>query len=72
MTKTVISEYFSEDGTKKADVCLFEGRYVIDFYVNNSYNHSILNAYQDKSLQYVEDAAENYVLGHFKNYRDYK
>lgn len=72
MSKTVISEYFSEDNNKKAVVSIFEGRYVIDFYVNEEYNHSILNAYQDKSLHFVEDAAENYVLGHFKNYRDFK
>ena len=43
--------------------------YVIDFYLNNEYNHSI--AYTSKSLQYVEDAAENYVQGHFLNYKDF-
>lgn len=72
MNRTVISEYWSDDGSKKAEVCLFDGRYIIDFYENDKYNHSILNAYQDKSLHFVEDAAENYVLGHFKNYRNYE
>ena len=43
--------------------------YVIDFYLNNEYNHSI--TYTSKSLQYVEDAAENYVMGQFPNYKDF-
>jgi hypothetical protein len=28
--------------------------------------------YNDKSLHYVEDAAENYALGIFKNIKDFK
>ena len=72
--KTVISEYWSDDDgkSKHAVVCLMGGRYIIDFYENTEYTHSTLYAYEDKSLHYVEDAAENFVLGHFKNYRDYR
>ena len=51
---------------------MMEGRYLIDFYFNEEYNHSILSSYEDKSLQIVENAAEDYVLGHFKNYRDFR
>lgn len=71
-TKTVISEYWSDDRNKHAVVCSLDGRYMIDFYVNGKYNHSILSEYEDKSLLTVEDAAENFVLGHFKNYRDFR
>lgn len=70
--KTVISEYWSDDRSKYAAVCIMNGRYLIDFYVDDKYNHSILSAYEDKSLHFVEDAAENFVLGHFKNYRDFR
>ena len=71
-TKTVISEYWSDDRSKHAVVCMLNGRYLIDFYENGKYNHSILSAYEDKSLVLVEDAAEDYVLGHFKNYREFR
>lgn len=71
-TKTVISEYWSDDRSKYAAVCMVNGRYVIDFYENDKYTHSTLHSYEDKSLYYVEDAAENFVLGHFKNYRDFR
>jgi hypothetical protein len=64
-----ISEYYSEDKTKKAVVILNGEDYNIDFYVNDKYYHSIL--YAGKSLRYVEDAAENYALGIFKNVRDF-
>ena len=71
-TKTVISEYWSDNRSKHAVVCMLNGRYLIDFYENGKYNHSILSAYEDKSLVFVEDAAEDYVLGHFKNYREFR
>ena len=67
--KINISEYFSDDSTKKAVVVLQGSRYLIDFYSNDVYAHTIL--YNTKSLNYVEDAAENYVLGVFENIRDF-
>lgn len=71
MNKIVISEYWSDSKDKHAIVSKFHSSYVIDFYENNSYTHTAIQSYQDKSLHYVEDAAENFVLGHFKNYRDF-
>jgi hypothetical protein len=65
-----LSEYYSDDMTNKAVVIEHEGRYSIDFYENNSYNHTIM--YNEKNLRYVEDAAENYALGIFKNIKDFK
>jgi len=70
MMKNKLSEYYSDDMTNKAVVIEHDGRYLIDFYENNSYNHTIM--YNDKSLHYVEDAAENYALGIFKNIKDFK
>ena len=68
--KNKLSEYYSDDGSNKAVVVEHDGRYSIDFYENNRYNHTIM--YNDKSLHYVEDAAENYALGIFKNIKDFK
>ncbi len=53
--KLTISEYYSDDLTKKAEVIQMDRGYVIDFYLNNEY----------------EDAAENYVMGQFPNYKDF-
>jgi hypothetical protein len=64
-----ISEYYSEDKTKKAVVILHGEDYTIDFFQNEKYNHSIM--YSGKSLNYVQDAAENYALGIFKNIKDF-
>ena len=65
-----ISDYYSEDGTKKAVVFKQNQGYGIDFYLNEEYDHSCL--FNSKSLQYAEDAAENFVLGINKNYRLFK
>ena len=70
--KIEISDYYSDDGTKKAIVFKQDRGYGIDFYENEKYTHSTLHSYEDKSLHFVEDAAENFVLGHFKNYRDFR
>lgn len=64
-----ISEFSSDDGTKKAIVVKNNNSYSIDFYENNKYYHSIM--YTDRSLRYAEDAAENYALGIFKNIKDF-
>lgn len=70
MQKVEISDYFSDDGTKKAVVFKQDRGYGVDFYHNEQYDHSCL--FTSKSLNYVEDAAENYVLGINKNYRLFK
>lgn len=64
-----ISEYYSDDKTKKAIVISHGEDYSIDFYVNDKYYHSIM--YAGKSLRYAEDAAENYALGIYKNIKDF-
>lgn len=64
-----ISEFHSDDKSKKAVVILSGEDYVIDFYQNGKYYHSIM--YSGKSLRYIEDAAENYALGIFKNIKDF-
>ena len=68
--KIEISDYFSDDGLKKAIVFKQDNGYGIDFYEDTKYTHSLL--YNTKSLQYVEDAAENFVLGIFTGYRKFK
>jgi hypothetical protein len=64
-----ISEFYSEDQTKKAVVVKNDSDYCIDFYNNGKYEHSIM--YVGRSLRYAEDAAENYALGIFKNIKDF-
>jgi hypothetical protein len=58
-----ISEHYSEDKNKKAivNVDLKACYYFIDFYLEGLYVNSV--SYPEKSIHYVEDAAENYVLG---------
>ena len=62
MWKT-ISEHYSDDKSKKAivNVDLKACYYFIDFYLNDIYTDSV--AYPEKSIHFVEDAAENYTLG---------
>jgi hypothetical protein len=58
-----ISEHYSGDKTKKAviNINLKACYYFIDFYANNIYIDTV--AYPEKSIHFVEDAAENYTLG---------
>ena len=59
----IISEYYSEDKTKKAvvNIDLKACYYFIDFYMNNKYTDTII--YLETSVHFVENAAENYTLG---------
>lgn len=68
--KIELSDYFSDDGTKKAVVFKQDKGFGIDFYVNEEYDHTLI--YNSNSLQFVEDAAENFVLGIFENYKSFK
>jgi hypothetical protein len=58
-----ITEYYSDDKTKKAviNVDLKACYYFIDFYLNDKYTNTV--SYPEKSIYYVQDAAENYTLG---------
>lgn len=64
-----LSEYYSEDRQRKAVINLIKETLSVDFYQNEEYIWTI--EYPDKSIHYVEDAAENYVLGIFNNVKDY-
>jgi hypothetical protein len=63
MAWKTISERSSNDKVKKAVINIDQKAcyYFIDFYANNMYIDTI--AYPEKSIYYVEDAAENYTLG---------
>lgn len=65
----LISEFWSDDKSKKAEINLLGETLQIDFFEDGKYNHTI--RYPSKSFRYVEDAAENYALGIFKNYKDF-
>lgn len=61
MMNKIISEHYSEYQFKRALIGYSSENqcYYIDFYENNSYICS--RWYYNKSVRYVEDAAENYV-----------
>ena len=63
MAWKTISEYFSDDKSKKAiiNVDLKTCCYFIDFYDCDIYIDS--RSYPEKSIHFVEVAAENYTLG---------
>ena len=64
MSDTIIGEYYSDDKVKKAVVKhAANGQYIVDFYESSKYSFSVL--YPDRTLNYVEDAAETYVQGLF-------
>lgn len=65
----LISEFFSDDKSKVAKIILEDEVLTIDFYVDSRYTHTI--RYPSKTFRYVEDAAENFVLGYFSNYKEY-
>ena len=60
--KIEISTYWSDDQTKKAVVYhIPSDGYEVDYFLNEAFILS--QKYDGRSLQYHEDAAENYVLG---------
>ena len=69
MPQKLISDFYSKDKTKHVKIILEEEILILDFYEESRYTHTI--RYPSKTFRYVEDAAENFVLGHFPNYRDY-
>ena len=56
-----ISRYFSENGKKEARVVRTEKGYMVELYERSKYIETI--DVSTHSLQYAEDAAENYTLG---------
>jgi len=60
---TIISEYFAEGSRGKAVVGADnKGMLVINYYDDQGH-HFFFEEYPEKSLRYVEDAAENWALG---------
>lgn len=57
----LISEYWSEDKTKRAEVHKYEGNFHVDFYEDDEY--VMTEKYIDKSQSWAEAAAENYTMG---------
>lgn len=57
----IASVSYSPDGVRKARVIVEANRFFVDFYKNNVMIES--KEYTGHSLSYVEDVAENYVLG---------
>lgn len=64
-----LSEYVSDSGHRKAVIQLVKETLSVDFYENDEYIWTI--EYPDKSIHFVEDAAENWTLGIFNNVKDY-
>lgn len=62
-----LSEYYSDNRTRKATVYADKYHYVVNLYQNGELKHTELIT--DHSLRYAEDLAENYVLyvGPFKD-----
>ena len=57
----LISEYWSDDKTKRAEVHKYEGNFHVDFYENDEY--VLTEKYVNKSQSWAEAAAENYTMG---------
>jgi hypothetical protein len=57
----LISEYVSDDGTKKAEVHKAEGSFHVDFFEDGKY--VMTEKYVEKSQSWAEAAAENYTMG---------
>jgi hypothetical protein len=69
MPQKLISEFYNKDKSKIAKIVLEDEILILDFYEENKYTHTI--RYPSKTFRYVSDAAENFVLGHFSNYKEY-
>jgi hypothetical protein len=57
----LISEYWSDDKTKRAEVRKYEGDFFVDFYQGDEYIQT--ERYINKSQSWAEAAAENYTMG---------
>jgi hypothetical protein len=57
----LISEYWSDDKLKRAEVHKSDGDYHVDFYENDEY--VLTEKYINKSQSWAEAAAENYTMG---------
>lgn len=62
MSQGTLSTYFAEKGKGRAEVMHGKDYFYIDYYDSNGV-HFFKEEFPGKSLQYVEDAAENWTLG---------
>ena len=69
MTMGMINSYYNGDGSRGAVIKMVDELFVVDFYKDGVYYHSI--EYPNKSIHYVEEAAENYIHGIFQNIKDF-
>ena len=58
-----ISKYHGDGNNKRANVVKMTNHYLVSYFVNDE---CIGNIRYDKSLNYAEDAAENFVMDIFK------
>jgi len=59
----IISKYYGDDNNKRANVVKMSDHYMVSYFVDDT---CIGNIKYNKSLKYVEDAAENFVMDIFK------
>lgn len=59
--RTQISYYLSDDETCKSVVSVDGEKFIVEYYENGRLLE--VEEYTDKSIHFVEDAAENFVLG---------
>lgn len=64
MAMRVVSEFFSDDGTKRAVVSLLDDYPVIEFYSNDMKIET--RAFVDVTVASAENTAEDYVMGVLK------
>lgn len=57
----VLSTYQSADLAKKANICLCDEIFVVEFFYNRRLVGEI--EYPNKNILYVQDAAKNYIAG---------
>ena len=61
---TIISTYYKETaGGARADVVFNDNIYGIEYYNGSDVSPFLVETYPNKSLFYVESAAENWVMG---------
>ena len=57
----LVSEYWSDDKTKRAEVHKYDGNYHVDYYEDEDLIQT--EKYLNKSQSWAEAAAENYTMG---------
>lgn len=60
---TQVSTYYADNNKGKAVVSFEKDRYVIDYYDDHGVHFFREDNFEDKSIHFVEDAAENWALG---------